>query len=335
MEFKKQFIESLLAYAAQRQVDPETLCSRSNIENSQNFKRANGNVTPTQMDDLWRNATQLSNDRLFGLHLGEAMQLSALGVVGQVILTSNTVGEALLQAGKLIYLITNVFAIDVSHSTNYFTISLTEDQESAIKFPHTYKHMGEYLLAFVIHELDGLMLRKIEPVSIEAPFEMENKEEYKRVLRTPDIAVAKSFKITFDSSYLSLPIISANHTLQANALKQIDTLLAESAYKGPWRDKVFNHLLANSYLNVLSLDDVAANFNLGARTLQRKLKNEGATFMEITEEVRKTLAIKYLNNGDHQVKEIAYALGYQDPSGFVRAFKRWTGKKPGHYATAG
>lgn len=325
MDFKKQFLGSLLAYATQRNMDVQALCGSSGIENSDT------DISPAQMNDLWHNAAQLSGDQLFGLHFGEAMQLSALGVVGQVVLTSSTVAEALSQAGKLIYLITDIFALEVSHAVDTFTISLTANRESASEFPSTYRHMGEYLLAFVIHELDGLILRKIKPVNVEAPFDVAHKPEYERVLRTSNISFTKSFEITFDNDYLSLPVITANHALQAYALKQIDILHIEDSHTGPLKDKVFNHLLANSYLNTITLDDVASNFNMGARTLQRKLKNEGITFMEIVEEVRKNLAIKYLNKGDHQVKEIAYALGYQDPSGFVRAFKRWTGKKPSNY----
>lgn len=32
-------------------------------------------------------------------------------------------------------------------------------------------------------------------------------------------------------------------------------------------------------------------------------------------------------------KEISYMLGYNEPSAFVRAFKRWTGQTPAEYVT--
>jgi AraC-like DNA-binding protein len=87
----------------------------------------------------------------------------------------------------------------------------------------------------------------------------------------------------------------------------------------------------NSYLKILSIDDVAANFNLSSRTLQRKLREEGSSFKEIVDKVRKELALQYLKDKNNQIKDVAYSLGYNESSAFVRAFKRWTGTTPSLY----
>lgn len=100
------------------------------------------------------------------------------------------------------------------------------------------------------------------------------------------------------------------------------------------------HLLTDFYtmqveekadLYSLSIESVAANFSLSVRTLQRKLKEDGVSYLQITEEVRKSLAIHYINKSSSSVKEISVILGYAQPSGFVRAFKNWTGKTPSEY----
>jgi AraC-like DNA-binding protein len=70
---------------------------------------------------------------------------------------------------------------------------------------------------------------------------------------------------------------------------------------------------------------------VSARTLQRKLKEEGINFQQLADDVRKTLAINYLKSGTYQVKEISYLLGYNELSAFTRTFKRWTGITPGVY----
>lgn len=90
--------------------------------------------------------------------------------------------------------------------------------------------------------------------------------------------------------------------------------------------------MANAYLGILSLDDVAANFNVSTRSLQRKLKEENVTFQELADAVRKALAVEYVKKGDHPIKEISHMLGYNELSAFSRAFKRWTGKTPSHLA---
>ena len=81
----------------------------------------------------------------------------------------------------------------------------------------------------------------------------------------------------------------------------------------------------------MSLEAVASNFNMSFRSLQRRLKEEGITFLEIVEKVRKNLAIHYLSSEQLQIKDIAYTLGYNEPSAFLRAFKRWTGETPTSY----
>jgi AraC-like DNA-binding protein len=94
--------------------------------------------------------------------------------------------------------------------------------------------------------------------------------------------------------------------------------------------RIYNYLLANSYLQALTLDSVAANFNLSNRSLQRKLKEEGVTYQQIVEEVRRKLAINYLTS-NYSIKDISHILGYNEQSAFVRAFKRWTNKTPMEY----
>ncbi len=95
---------------------------------------------------------------------------------------------------------------------------------------------------------------------------------------------------------------------------------------GNWQTKVYNYLLTNSYLNSFPQEAVAANFNISLRNLQRRLKEEGITYFQIADKVRKTLAVNYLSSDNYKAKDIAYILGYNGQSAFLRAFKRWTGK---------
>ncbi|GAB3223303.1 helix-turn-helix domain-containing protein [Spirosoma arcticum] len=98
-----------------------------------------------------------------------------------------------------------------------------------------------------------------------------------------------------------------------------------------WREQVGQYLLTNAYLGIPSLEAIAANFNTSSRSMQRKLRDEGVTYQEVADSVRKTLALQYLAAGSHPVKEISYILGYNELSAFSRAFKRWTGAAPVQY----
>jgi len=80
-----------------------------------------------------------------------------------------------------------------------------------------------------------------------------------------------------------------------------------------------------------SLESLAPRLGMSPRTLQRRLSEEETTFSEELDRARQSLAGRYLSNKSLSVGEVAWLLGYSEPSAFVRAFERWTGTTPGHY----
>jgi AraC-like DNA-binding protein len=64
------------------------------------------------------------------------------------------------------------------------------------------------------------------------------------------------------------------------------------------------------------------------RTLMRRLAEEGVTFNEILQQLKASLAIRYLEEDGMSISRIAWLLGYQDASSFSHACRRWTGKSP-------
>jgi AraC-like DNA-binding protein len=67
---------------------------------------------------------------------------------------------------------------------------------------------------------------------------------------------------------------------------------------------------------------------LAPRTLQRKLQEEGTTFQEVSDAVRKDLARQYIQSGEYDLSEVTYLTGFANPSAFSRAYKAWTGRTP-------
>lgn len=330
-DFQQQFILALLAYAAQRDVKPLRLCELSAIDYKTLQKPGKYPLTATQINHLWKNAAHLCNDPLFGLHFGESMQLAALGIVGQIIQTSNSVAEALSNAGAITPLITDIFRMQVHHHKKTFTIQFSAQEKKAAASPDTFRHMSAFLAVFAVHELNGLLMQKITPVSVQLPYRVDDLPEYERVLRGPLKKKTGELAVELDNSLLNLSILTANYELQNYLLGKIKGLLRAEEEAGKLETRIYNYLLTNSYLYALSLEAVAANFNISPRNLQRKLKEEGVTFLQIVESVRKTLAEHYLRSGNYPVKDVAYMLGYNEPSAFLRAFRRWTGTTPAAY----
>ena len=73
---------------------------------------------------------------------------------------------------------------------------------------------------------------------------------------------------------------------------------------------------------------VARALGIGVRSLRRRLQEEGASFVDLADETRATLAKQLLAQDDQGIEQAAYELGFADPSAFHRAFRRWTGMTP-------
>ena len=73
---------------------------------------------------------------------------------------------------------------------------------------------------------------------------------------------------------------------------------------------------------------------MSRRTLERKLSEEGLNFTEVIQQLRRDLAVRYLNERNLHVSKIAWPLGFREVSSFTHAFKRWTGKTPSQMRAA-
>jgi len=67
---------------------------------------------------------------------------------------------------------------------------------------------------------------------------------------------------------------------------------------------------------------------VSSRTLARRLAAEDLSFAQVLDEMRADLAQRYLDDRSLSISHIAWLLGFQEPSAFTNAFKRWTGKAP-------
>jgi len=322
---QRQLLLGMLSYLALRDVSPQQVCQLSAID-YEIFTKESSGLSAKQLNDLWKNAEYLCRDPLFGLHFGESLQLAALGIVGEIIKTSNTVGEALTVAAGLVPLITDSFAFEVERARGSIKIFLHE-KESGDDVA-TKKHLADLLLVFTIHELDGLTLEKIQPRNVRLPFLSTTLREYSRVLRC-DPTRANYYQLEFSNHYWDLPIITASYELQSFLVKMLSVTTAGAP--DSFEKKVREFVTKNSYQSLISLEDVAANFSLTPRSLQRKLQSQGITFQQIADDARKSMALNLLKSGKYQVKEISAMLGYNELSAFSRAFKRWTGKPAGDY----
>jgi AraC-like DNA-binding protein len=73
---------------------------------------------------------------------------------------------------------------------------------------------------------------------------------------------------------------------------------------------------------------VAAALGLHPRTLQRRLREEGASFEAIKDGVRRELALSYLQRPDMTLTRVTEILGYSESSVLSRSCQRWFSASP-------
>ena len=101
--------------------------------------------------------------------------------------------------------------------------------------------------------------------------------------------------------------------------------LAAPFVAGDMRGRVLARLRARR--PAPDVDAIAAELHVGARTLQRRLADEGTSFTDVVDETPRDIAPELLD-GDATLDRIAAAVGFLDSSVLVRAFRRWTGRTP-------
>ncbi|HAC64401.1 MAG TPA: AraC family transcriptional regulator [Cyanothece sp. UBA12306] len=80
--------------------------------------------------------------------------------------------------------------------------------------------------------------------------------------------------------------------------------------------------------NCPTLSRVAQITGISSRTLQRRLREAGASYTEIINQIQLELAKTLLKDSNLKLREISEQLGYSTQGHFSRAFKRWTGITP-------
>ena len=137
-----------------------------------------------------------------------------------------------------------------------------------------------------------------------------------------------SHDLVFSAQLLAEPLPQADpataRTFEAKCAETLQHRQQRGGYGGRVRTRLLAHLG-----DVPGIEEVAARLNVDERTLRRKLAAEGTSYRQLTDEVRSTIATELLTEGQLTVEEVAVRLGYNDAAAFSRAFKRWTGRRPG------
>ncbi|VVM62781.1 putative HTH-type transcriptional regulator [Pseudomonas fluorescens] len=141
---------------------------------------------------------------------------------------------------------------------------------------------------------------------------------------------AAQSSLMFHSRYLAMPLLQDERTLK-HFLERSPADLLSRPDDGDSLSSQLRRLLSRDSSPWPDLETVAAHLHISPQTLRRHLRDEGCSFQELKDQLRRDIAIYHLGRADLSLQQIAEQLGFSEPSAFHRAFKKWTGLTPGAY----
>ena len=191
------------------------------------------------------------------------------------------------------------------------------------------RQFSEFIALAVIRALNRATNRDFAPSRMTfAHPRNSGLREIHRILRCPVEFAQTTDSWVLPQRVMELPITSGDsrllHILEAHA----DDLLAERRSATGLRGLVENQLLSLLPSGRAQMAAVAQQLGMSERSFKRHLAEEGTTFGEILERLRQQLASRYLADNRMSSHQIAWLLGYSEPSAFSHAYKRWTGTTP-------
>lgn len=129
----------------------------------------------------------------------------------------------------------------------------------------------------------------------------------------------------------ALPFITRNESMWQYIEPELRRRLSEMEIDDSMAARVRSALVELLPAGKTTIDSVASKLCMSRRTLQRKLTDEHTTFQQQLNSTRLLLAQNYLRNNERTNDDIAFLLGYEDTTSFLRAFSTWTGQTVTEY----
>jgi AraC-like DNA-binding protein len=276
--------------------------------------------------ELLRNVVELTGEQNLGLLAARETELGGFQVLEYAAASAPTWGAALQTLFRYSHLVNSAadFRLErvgnkahvILHSTVPLTRAGTDYQSAAFHVAVSrwqQPHVPE-LEAWFPHP---------QPADV---------SEYRATFGAARLVFGASFcGFVFDAARLDTPLASNEPSLHGVLREHADRLLAEIAPAAGLLGEVRSHVLSTLRGRPASATETAEKLGMTRRTLTRRLRQEGTSFTAVLDEARHRTAVHYLESTHHSIEDIAFLVGFSEPSPFVRAFRRWTGMAPMAY----
>jgi AraC-like DNA-binding protein len=323
------YLRTLIDFAARQGAERSQLHERSGVDPA-SLSDPDARIPLDRLKALMATAKALCGDPAFALRFGADPILYETTIVGLIIRSSQTMGEAFREFSRYARL---VIEVDDGGAEERFSILrhgdafwLEDRRRDAAEFPE----MTETAFARLI--CDSLRLFTGRPNFFKAVevahAPPSHSAEYEQILRTPVKFSAGRNAVLVDAAWFDEKPPGANRYSFGVFSRHAAALLAELEDTRSVCGAVEKHLIETLHKGDVAMRTVAELLHMSAPTLYRRLREEGTTFEAVLDNLRFKMAARYLHEEKLSVNETAYLVGFSDAASLSRAYKRWTGAAP-------
>ena len=255
------------------------------------------------------------------------VSISDYGLLGYAMMSSATLEKAVQIASKYHKMAGAMFEL----------IFVKEEGDAVLRIDHVLAGglVGQFMVEEVfagITPLIGLLTGKpFQPRVIYFNHSQPSYvERYSKFFSCPIEFDQKYSEYRFDVELLKQPLAEADANTARICEESCRQLLNQMEIEEDLVSRIC-HLLLSTPGEFPKLDVIAENLSMGTRTLRRRLKELGTSYQTILDDVKKELAIEYLQTTNLSVQEISDLLGYSEVTNFRRAFVKWVELSPYQY----
>lgn len=182
-------------------------------------------------------------------------------------------------------------------------------------------------LVFLVNLLRRATRHHVVPQSVCFPGSVQDKAAFEDWLGCP-VHIGDSTSFTLAPIDAMRPFLTHDNQMWQAFEPSLRRRMEDAREHLTMRARVENALLEMLPSGRTQIDDVAREFAVSRRSLQRRLTEEGTSWLDVLNSARERLARHYLKNTNLGTSEVSFLLGFEDPNSFFRAFRRWTDATP-------
>lgn len=286
-----------------------------------------GRVPIEALWSFWRFESERLPGQPLGLIWAPHVKVQNWGLVGYTMLYSQNLDDALTRLARYGEIISETMRISLERGPTTTEVVLAPCARAvALRHP---LDLRLAVILFATRQVTGVELR---PTEVHLPYPTPDETSvYERTFGAPVIFGERDASLTLRNEDLDRPVVQADPGLISYLDRFADEVQKGLANRGSATEQVRRTIWTELSSGHPSLARIARRMGTSTRSLQRRLSEENTTFAELLDELRRTMALRLLDDPNLAIYEIAFLLGYSEPSTFFRAFRRWQGTSPQAY----